>query len=116
MRSSKITKKLTILVAAMMCCFLGAVIFAQFFVISRAYMTSDYTKKRVEDLQKAAGLLAESGFSSVGVNDTEMMTVLLNRYERENHACCFLLAGDYEIIAASDGLADLSPICVRYIR
>lgn len=86
MRSSKITKKLTILVAAMMCCFLGAVIFAQFFVISRAYMTSDYTKKRVEDLQKAAGLLAESGFSSVGVNDTEMMTVLLNRYERENHA------------------------------
>ena len=48
----KITRKLTLLVAASLMLLMGIVVVAQFLIVSRNYMTTDYTKARVDDLQE----------------------------------------------------------------
>lgn len=116
MGRNKITWKLTVLITLLMSFLIGIAVLVQFFVVSRAYMITDYTQKRVDILLERAADIDETGFSHIAYNDTDSMKRLLDRYEQENSACCFLLDVNNDVVAQSEGTADLKKECVAYVQ
>ena len=111
----KITRKLTLLVATSLMLLMGIVVAAQFLIVSRNYMTTDYTKARVEELQKKTYAFMVSYQAAQG--ETSKIISELNRYAEENSCCCLILNNkSYEIERASDNTANLNRSYLDYVQ
>jgi len=84
----KITRKLTLLVATSLVLLMGIVVAAQFLIVSRNYMTTDYTKARVDDLQEKTNAFMIPYQEAHG--ETNKIISALNRYAKENSCCCLI--------------------------
>ena len=112
----KITWSLTFFIAISLIFLMGIVIAAQFFVVSRTYLTSDYTKNRELDLKNAARAWNTLYENFLYAGDNEALTNALDRYARENTACCFLLDDTYTVMLASENTAELKDSYIQSIR
>ncbi len=112
----KITWNLTILIAGSLIILMGLVIGAQFFVISRTYMTTEYTKNREIALVDAAKNWNENYQNSIYEADQERLVKALNRFANENNAYCFLFDEDCNVLLFSDNARKLPSSYTKSIQ
>lgn len=111
----KITRKLTLLVATSLVLLMGIVVAAQFLIVSRNYMTTDYTKARVDDLKEKTDAFMIPYQAAQG--DTSKIISALNRYAEENNCCCLILNNkSFGIEQASDNTTTLNPSYLNYVQ
>ncbi|MEA4921246.1 MAG: HAMP domain-containing sensor histidine kinase [Clostridiaceae bacterium] len=111
----KITWKLTLLVATSLVLLMGIVVAAQFLIVSRNYMTTDYTKARVDDLLGKIYTFMIPYQQTQG--ETSKIISALNRYAEENSCCCLILNNkSFEIEQASDNTTNLNRSYLDYVK
>ena len=101
----KITRKLTLLVSAFFIFLMGLAIAAQFFVVSRTYMTTEGTKLHTNTLTLEALYFEEDHIAEIHKKDFESMRESLERIAKEYDAFCFILDGKSCDIIISSGNA-----------
>ena len=105
---------MTLLVAVSLMLLMGIVVAAQFLIVSRTYMTTEYTKTRVNDLMEATDLLMDRYLAAKG--NSNLIKSALNRYAEENSACCLILNKNYEIEQTSDNISTLNRSYLAYVQ
>lgn len=110
----RITRKLTLLVAISLVLLMGTMVAAQFLIVSRNYMTTEYTKTRVDDLQERTYAFMERYQTAQG--DISKVLSALNRYAEENSCCCLILNKSYEVEQASDNITTLNGSYLTYVQ
>ncbi|MEA4832739.1 MAG: HAMP domain-containing sensor histidine kinase [Oscillospiraceae bacterium] len=111
---NKITRKLTLLVATSLVLLIGIVIAAQFLIISRNYMTTEYNQERVSRLFKDIYPLIKRYQTAQG--DSNQILSALNDYARENRCCCLILNKSYEIEQTSYNIDMLNRSYLDYVQ
>lgn len=112
----KITRKLTLIMFAILVVLTGAAITAQFFFVSRYYMTTDYTRQRIETIREHGTELEDRGLAGLKRTETAEIENLLNRFEKENGACCLLLDSAGNVICQSEQTDQLNPAYVSFTQ
>lgn len=92
------------------------VTFLQFFLVSRNYLTSDYTEERTRKLKKEAQQLDQGPFAQLPREARGEMESLLDGFEQEHQAPCFILDSYFHVIAASRGMDRLPGYTVPAVR
>ena len=112
----KITRKLTLVVFAILVLLTGAAITAQFFFVSRFYVTTDYTRQRIETIRERSEEMEERGLAGLQRTDTAEIQVLLDRFGEESNACCLLLDSVGGLLCQSSQAEQLDPAYLNYAR
>lgn len=111
---SKITWKLTLLVATSSVLLIGIVIAAQFLIVSRNYMNTEYNQERVGQLFEDINPLMKSYQTAQG--DSNQILSALNSYAQENNCCCLILNKNNEIEQTSDNIGTLNRSYLNYVQ
>lgn len=115
MSRHRITLKLTVLIAFIMIFLLLATTFVQFVVVSRNYMTSNYTKTRMEQLKNAVNQMETGGLCTEYIEQyPEKCLDLLKRYERENTAAVMIFDSYGNLLLHSEDLSGWLDIANPY--
>jgi two-component system, OmpR family, sensor histidine kinase VanS len=113
----KITLKLSLIVTCSLVLLVGIVIAAQFFIVSRMYLTTEYTKQRETILLDESNLVVDRYNAVIGLDDeNKRITEILNRYTREHAAYCFILDKNYNIIYKADNVSELNQIYIDNVQ
>lgn len=111
---NKITRKLTLLVATSLVLLIGIVIAAQFLIVSRNYMTTEYNQERVSHLFEDIYPLMERYQTAQG--DSNQILSALNDYAQENSCYCLILNKNYEIAQTSYNINTLNHSYLDYVQ
>lgn len=88
----KITLKLFLITTLSLVLLVGIVVFVQLFIVSRMYLTTEYTKQRESDLSKVCIDIAKQNTSVLtNTTDSNIVTNLLDTYADANSACFLVL-------------------------
>lgn len=105
-RKTTIALKLSLIIIIPLGLLIGIIIATQFFIVSRMYLTTEYTKERenglLRELYWIEGIEVESN------NDEKKITETLNRYAKRNTAYCFILDANYNIKYKSDNVSEIN--------
>ncbi|MEA4955943.1 MAG: HAMP domain-containing sensor histidine kinase [Pseudoflavonifractor sp.] len=110
----KITRKLTLFVAISMVLLMGIVVAAEFLIVSRNYMTTEYNQQRVSPLFKDIYLLMQRYQTAQG--DSNQILSALDDYAQENSCCCLILNKNYEIEQTSSNINTLNRSYLNYVQ
>jgi Signal transduction histidine kinase len=111
----KITRKLTLLVATSLVLLMGIVVAAQFLIVSRNYMTTDYTKARIDDLKEKTNAFMIPYQEAQG--ETGKIKSALNRFADENSCYCLIINNkSFEIEQASDNTSIMNRSYLDYVQ
>ena len=72
------------------------------FFVSRFYVITDYTRQRIETIQKRSEEISQYGFSELKLSETSEIRNLLDRFEAENNVFCLLMDSTGDVICKSD--------------
>ena len=111
----KITWKMTLMVFIILMMVTGSSIIVQFFFVSRFYVTTDYTRQRIETIQKRAEEISKYGFSELELSETSEIRNLLDRFEAENNVSCLLMNSTGDVICKSAQAEQMSPSYVSFV-
>lgn len=111
---NKIARKLTLLVATSLVLLIGIVIAAQFLIISRNYMTTEYNQERVSPLFEDIYPLMKRYQTAQG--DSNQILSALNSYAQGNRCCCLILNKNYEIEQTSYNINTLNRSYLDYVQ
>lgn len=98
---NSITFKIFAILAVLMTVFVSIVIYAQLFVVSRSYLTTDYMKRRQDELSKSLVKFEDKYIS----DDIKKSSYILNNmadFESQNEACILILDSGYNVKYADD--------------
>lgn len=116
MFKKKITLKLSLITIGLFMLLVGIVIGTQFFIVSRMYLTTEYTKQREKTLSENMRFLLEEYYPTIYEDDREKIKEVLNDYTYKNTAYCFILDKDMNIIYESDNTVKLKKIYINNIK
>ena len=116
MFKKKITLKLSLITISLFMLLVGIVIGTQFFIVSRMYLTTEYTKQREKTLSENINFLLEKYYPIIYEDDSKKIKEVLNLYASQNTAYCFILDKDMNIISESDNTAKLKNIYMKNIK
>lgn len=114
----KITLKLFLITVSSFIVLVGIVITVQLFIVSRLYLTTEYTKERESTLlSECSKMYGEYGAAFfANYSDTDAPLRILNRYAAANSACFFVLDKNYAVKYASDNTKTLDRVYIRSIQ
>lgn len=112
----KITLKLFLIITASMVLLVGIVVAAQLFIVSRTYLTTEYTKQRESVLLDRMEWMIQQ-YKKVSVNgDNKKVTGLLNQYANQNSIYCLVFDKTYNIKYKADNVNKLDKIYIDNIQ
>ncbi|KEI80397.1 sensor histidine kinase [Clostridium botulinum] len=112
----KITLKLSLIITVFMVLLVGIVVAAQLFIVSRMYLTTEYTKQRENILLDQMGWLTQQ-YNTASVNDDgKKVKEFLNRYANQNSVYCLVLDKTYNIKYKADNVSKLGGIYIDNIQ
>lgn len=110
-RKTTIALKLSLIIIVSLGLLIGIIIMTQFFIISRMYLTTEYTKERENSLLRET--YSVEGIEFKFRDEEEKITEVLNQYANKNAAYCFILDKNYNIKYKSDNASELN---YKYIK
>lgn len=116
MLRQKITRKLTLILFALLVVLIGSAITMQFLFVSRFHTTTDYTSRRMETIQERTPLLHQRGLSGFHKKDREKIDRLLTAFGKENSASCLLLDNNGVVLGQFNFEIQLSGQFVSYAQ
>ena len=116
MLRQKITRKLTLILFALLVVLIGSAITMQFLFVSRFHTTTDYTRRRMETIQERTPLLHQRGLSGFHKKDREKIDRLLTAFGKENSASCLLLDNNGAVLGQFSFENQLSGQFVSYAQ
>ena len=116
MLRQKITRKLTLILFALLVVLIGSAITMQFLFVSRFHTTTDYTRRRMETIQERTPLLHQRGLSGFHKKDREKIDRLLTAFGKENSASCLLLDNNGAVLGQFSFEDQLSGQFVSYAQ
>ena len=116
MLRQKITRKLTLILFALLVVLIGSAITMQFLFVSRFHTTTDYTRRRMETIQERTPLLHQRGLSGFHKKDREKIDRLLTAFGKENSASCLLLDNNGVVLGQFSFENQLSGQFVSYAQ
>lgn len=116
MLRQKITRKLTLILFALLVVLIGSAITMQFLFVSRFHTTTDYTRRRMETIQERTPLLHQRGLSGFHKKDREKIDRLLTAFGKENSASCLLLDNNGVVLGQFSFEDQLSGQFVSYAQ
>ena len=116
MLRQKITRKLTLILFALLVVLIGSAITMQFLFVSRFHTTTDYTRRRMETIQERTPLLHQRGLSGFHKKDREKIDRLLTAFGKENSASCLLLDNNGVVLGQFNFENQLSGQFVSYAQ
>jgi two-component system sensor histidine kinase VanS len=113
----KITLKLFLITIMSLVVLVGIVIAAQLFVVSRLYLTTEYTKQRESDLLSECDKL-NSQYSADFLNgsDEQRVTGILNQYAATDTAYYLILDKNFNVRYESDNAGKLDQTYISSIQ
>ena len=116
MFKKKITVKLSLITISLFMLLVGIVIGTQFFIVSRMYLTTEYTKQREKILSENINFLLEKYYSDIYEDNSGIIKEALNEYAYNNTAYCFILDDDMKRIYESANTVELKEIYMENIK
>lgn len=117
MLKGKITLKLFLIVTCSLVFLVGIVIAAQFFIVSRLYLTTEYTKEREKALFDGSNFIVDSyNYDNYIQMDKEINVNMLNQYANGYTAYCFITDKSGMIKYKSDNISELNKIYIDNIE